>query len=159
MQASHGAVSPPVAAAFATVLFFALVVAGFGLLSLREGAEVIGVPGLGQAPGVIAMIAAVLAFATGELPVVRRPRPTYPATVGVVAGTFLAYTAGIVVGAVLSGAEPARAAAAAGGFVTSWFAVALASAALVCGWGAVALVRTRAQRPRWPWEDRERRDG
>ena len=43
---------------------------------------------------------------------------------------------------------------AAGAFATSWFAVVLASTALIAGWTAVALVRTRAGRPRWPWEDR-----
>ncbi len=48
--------------------------------------------------------------------------------------------------------DAARTAAAIGGFATSWFAVVLASAALVAGWVAVALVRTGADRPRWPWE-------
>ena len=50
------------------------------------------------------------------------------------------------------GIDLARAIAAAGAFATSWFAVVLASAALIAGWTAVALVRTRAGRPRWPWE-------
>jgi prolipoprotein diacylglyceryltransferase len=58
----------------------------------------------------------------------------------------------VLVGAALTGVDLARAIAAAGGFATSWFAVLLASVALVAAWTAVALVRTRAGRPRWPWE-------
>ncbi|MFT4052165.1 MAG: hypothetical protein QM677_07955 [Microbacterium sp.] len=151
-------VSPATAVAFATVGFFALVVAGFGLLSLLADAEVLSVPGLGQLPGVVAAAAAVTAFAIGAwLTVragraVRAVRPSFGAVVAIVAASFLAYLAGLPVGAALSGVELGRALAADAEFATSWFAVVLASAALVAGWAAVALVRTRARRPRWPWE-------
>ena len=70
----------------------------------------------------------------------------------VVVAVFLAYLIGLLVGAMFGGIDLARAIAAAGAFATSWFAVVLASAALVAGWTAVTLVRTRAGRPRWPWE-------
>ncbi|WP_336626647.1 MULTISPECIES: hypothetical protein [unclassified Microbacterium] len=147
-----GGVSAPVAVVFATVGFFALLVAGFGLLSLATDAEVLPVAGLGPAPGIVGTAAAVVAFAAGVAALVRPPRPTYRGVWLVAVGCFLAYLVGVLVGAALTGVDLTRAIAAAGGFATSWFAVLLASVALVAAWTAVALVRTRAGRPRWPWE-------
>ena len=145
-------VSAPVALAFGTVGFFALVVAGFGLLSLATGDEVLPVTGLGPLPGIAAVVFAVAAFVLTVWAVVRRPAPRYSGVVVVVVAVFLAYLIGLLVGAMFGGIDLARAIAAAGAFATSWFAVVLASAALIAGWTAVALVRTRAGRPRWPWE-------
>jgi hypothetical protein len=48
-----GGLTPPVATAFAVVGFFALLIAGFGMLSLFTGAEVLPVSGLGQLPGIV----------------------------------------------------------------------------------------------------------
>ena len=137
---------------FAVVGFFALVIAGFGLVSLFADAEVIPVAGLGHAPGVVALALSAAVFAAALWSGVRVPRPSFWSVVLVVAASFLAYLAGVIVGAVLTGADAARTASAVAGFATSWFAVVLAGAALVAGWSGVALVRTRASRPHWPWE-------
>lgn len=145
-------VSPPVAVAFATVGFFALLIAGFGMLSLLADADVLAVGGLGQAPGVVGVAVSVVVFVLTVWRAVRRPQPSYGAVAIVVVATVVGYVLGVLVGALLTGVDAARATAAAGSFATSWFAVVLASAALVAGWAAVALVRTRARRPRWPWE-------
>lgn len=155
MSTERGPVSPPLAVAFTVVGFFALVIAGFGMLSLLSGADVLPVAGLGEAPGIVAVAAAVIVFGVSVWIAVRRPHPSYWSVVGVVAATFLAYLAGLLLGAVISGTDAATALSAAGGFATSWFAVVLAAAALVAGWAAVALTRTRAGRPRWPWERRD----
>lgn len=152
MSTPHGGVTPPMAAAFAVVGFFALLIAGFGMLSLLSGDEVLPVTGLGQVPGVVGAALATLAFAVTMWMAVRRPHPSYVAAGLAVVTTFLAYLLGVLIGAVLAGIDLARAAAAIGGFATSWFAVVLAGAALIAGWGGIALVRTRASRPRWPWE-------
>ncbi len=61
--------------------------------------------------------------------------------------------AAIFVGAVATGADLAVASSVAGRIATTWFGVVVAAAALIAAWGGIALVRTRAQRPRWPWED------
>ena len=82
----------------------------------------------------------------------RRARPVYRATATVTVATVLAHLAGVWLGAVFSGSDAALATAAVGGFVTSWFVVVLAAAAFVSSWAGIALVHTRAQRPRWPWE-------
>lgn len=153
MTADRGPVSPPVAVAFAVVGFFALLVAGFGLLSLLSDAEVLAVAGLGQTPGIVGAAAAVAAFGASAWFVVRRRHPSFWSVVVIALATFLAYLGGVLLGAVFAGTDAARAVAADGAFSTSWFAVVLAAAALVAGWTAVALVRTRAGRPRWPWED------
>ncbi|WP_431801793.1 hypothetical protein [Microbacterium sp. bgisy203] len=144
--------SPQLAVAFTTIGFFALVVAAFGMLSLLTDADVLAVPGLGQVPGAVAVGAATLTFAVVTWVVVRRPQPTYGGAAIVLVATFLAYLGGLLLGGMGAGVDPARAAAAVGGFATSWFAVVLASAAFISAWIAVALVRTRATRPRWPWE-------
>lgn len=146
------AVSPPVAVALAAVGFFTLVIAGFGLLSLLSGAEVLTVSGLGALPGAVATGAATGVFLLAAWLTVRRARPSYSGVPVIVLATVLSYGAGLLIGATFAGIDAARAVAALGGFATSWFAVVLAAAALVAGWAAVALVRTRAGRPRWPWE-------
>lgn len=158
MPDERGPLSPALAVAFTTVGFFALVVAGFGMLSLLTDDEVLDVPGLGQLPGVVATAFAVAAYALLTGIVVAPPRPAFALSFAVVAPVFLAYLAGLVVGAMIAGVDLARAVGAVGGFATSWFAALLASAALVCAWAAIALVRTRAERPRWPWEDDEESD-
>jgi len=147
-----GGVTPPVATAFAVVGFFALLIAGFGMLSLLTGDEVLPVTGLGQIPGIGGAALAVVAFAGATWLTVRAARPHYAGALTGTASAFLAYLLGVLLGGVLGGTDAARLAAAIGGFATSWFAVVLASAALVAGWVAVALVRTAADRPRWPWE-------
>ncbi|MBN9224510.1 MAG: hypothetical protein ABS63_11245 [Microbacterium sp. SCN 70-27] len=155
MSEPRPGLSPRIAVAFASAGFVALVIAGFGMLSLLTDTEVLPVTGLGQAPGIVGVVLATLAFVGVTARAATRGHPRYTAVVPTVAATFLAYLAGVVLGAVFSGGDPARAISAAGAFATSWFAVVLASAALICGWAAIALVRTRASRPRWPWENDE----
>ncbi len=148
-----GRVSPLAALAFATVGFVALLIMGFGLTSLLAEAEVIAVPGLGPLPGVLGVAASAIAVAAVLWPSVRAAHPSYWAAAVAAAAALIAFLAGLWLGAVVSGADPARAVAAAGGFATSGFAVVLVGAAIVSAWAAIALVRTRAGRPHWPWEN------
>lgn len=149
---SGGPVRPAVAVAFAAIGFLALAIAGLGVTSLVLDADVIGVEGLGQIPGIAAMIAAVLVFAGVLAFGVRAQHPSYWIALIVALATALAYAAGVVIGAVATGADLAAAVAAGGGVFVGWFGIVIAAAALVSAWGGVALVRTRARRPRWHWE-------
>lgn len=79
--------------------------------------------------------------------------PSYWAAAWTTAASFLAYLAGVCVAAIVTGTGPALAAAVAGRLATSWFGGVVAAAAFVCAWSGIALVRTHAARPRWPWED------
>ena len=148
----HQPVRPSAALAYSTVGFIALLIAGLGVTSLLLDADVIGVEGLGAMPGVAGAAAATALFAAVVWAAVRTPRPSYAAASAAAPAAFVGYLAGVWVGALVTGTDIARASAAAGGFATSAFALVLLLAAFVSAWVGVALVRTRARRPRWPWE-------
>jgi len=141
-----------VAAALATVGFLALLVAALGITSLLLEQDVIATEGLGNLPGAVAAGVATLAVLAVLLVSLRRPQPSYWVSVVVAVAAVLGYVAGLWFAGVFSGVSALLAASAAGGFLLSWFAVILAVVALVAGWVGVALVRTRADRPRWSWE-------
>jgi hypothetical protein len=179
--ASQGPVRPPVALAFATMGFIALLIFGLGMTSLAIGEDVIATPGLGQVPGIAGVVCATLAFAGGLWAAIGRAgavtdaatpagaasapasagrgagvatrHPSYWGAAWTTAASFLAYLGGVWFGAVATGAGLGVATAVAGRLATSWFGLAIAAAAFVSAWAGIALVRTRARRPRWPWED------
>jgi hypothetical protein len=173
-----GSVRPLTALAFTTIGFVALVIFALGMTSLVTSQDVIATPGLGQIPGAAGVILATLAFAgglwaaigraggadaaaagatdaaTGRPPSDAAPRhPSYWGSAWTTAATFVAYVGGVWIAALVTGAELGVATGVAGRLATSWFGLAVAAAAFVCAWSGIALVRTRAQRPRWPWED------
>lgn len=177
-----GSVRPLTALAFATIGFVALVIFALGMTSLATGEDVIATPGLGQIPGASGVVLATLAFAGGLWAAIGRaggadaavptatdgagdaatrrsasgvePRhPSYWGAAWTTAATFAAYIGGVWIAALLTGAELGVATGVAARLATSWFGLAVAVAAFVCAWSGIALVRTRAQRPRWPWED------
>lgn len=150
---SGGPVRPLTALAFATIGFVALLIFGLGLTSLISGEAVIDTPGLGQIPGITGTVLATLAFAGGLWSTVRRPQPSYVNALWIAVACFLAYVGGVWLAAILTGADLAAATAVAGRLATSWFGLVVAGAGLVAAWSGIAMVRTRAQRPRWPWED------
>ena len=152
-DAEGGPVRPITALAFATAAFVALLIFGLGMASLALGEAVIETPGLGQVPGILATILATAAFAGVLWTALRRSPPSYWGAAWTAGACFLAYVGGVWFGAVVTGADLAAAGSAAGRIATSWFGVVIAAAALVAAWGGIALVRTRSQRPRWPWED------
>jgi hypothetical protein len=180
--ASAGPVRPPIALAFATIGFVSLTIFGLGMTSLLAGEDVIAAPGLGQIPGIAGVVCATLAFAGGLWASIARAgspgdpaapgaeaaagvagasppagagtrHPSYWGAAWTTAAAFLAYVGGVWFGAVFTGADLGVATAVAGRLATSWFGLAVAAAAFVSAWSGIALVRTRAHRPRWPWED------
>ncbi|HKP09048.1 MAG TPA: hypothetical protein VJU58_17500, partial [Microbacterium sp.] len=79
--------------------------------------------------------------------------PSYWGAAWTTAATFLAYLGGVWFGAVFTGADLGVATAVVGRLATTWFGLVVAAAAFVAAWSGIALVRTHARRPRWPWED------
>ncbi|WP_168429218.1 hypothetical protein, partial [Microbacterium sp. K24] len=75
---------------------------GLGAVSVATDADIIAVPGLGAAPGVIGMLAAVLGFALTLWSAIRRAHPSFIATLSIALVTGLAHLAGVW-GAVLVG--------------------------------------------------------
>lgn len=151
-NADHGPVGPGLASTFATVGYLALLICGLGLVSLGTGEAVIRSPGLGQVPGIVATALSIGVFAAGLWSVVRRGRPSFWNSGWIAVASVLAYLVGLWLAAVGGGAGIAAASAVTGRLATSWFGAVIAAAALVSAWAGIALVRTRARRPRWPWE-------
>ncbi|MCM3697076.1 hypothetical protein [Microbacterium oleivorans] len=155
MSPSEG-VAPPIAAFFATIGFSALAICGFGFTSLLTGTDVLAEPALGQGAGIAAMLLSAVVFAVTVYGAIRRAR--YLGAVWVMVATVAAYLLGVVLGGVLTGADPALAVGSAGDVALSWYAFVLAVTAAAAAWAGIALGRTRASRPEWPWE-REDEDG
>ncbi|WP_137844129.1 hypothetical protein [Microbacterium sp. 2FI] len=148
-----GPVRPAAALALATVSFVALLIFGLGMTSLVLGADVIETPGLGQVPGILGVALATAAFAGSLWLTLRRNPASYGGAAWTAAAVYLAYLGGVAFGILFSAGELAVAASVAGRIAVSWFGAVVAGAAAIAAWGGIALVRTRAQRPRWPWED------
>ncbi|WP_205791426.1 hypothetical protein [Microbacterium sulfonylureivorans] len=152
-QAQGGPVRPLTSLALSTAAFVALLIFGLGMTSLVIGQDVIAVRGLGQIPGILGTALSTAAFAAGLWAAVRRKPASYWGSAWTATACLLGYVGGIWLGGILTGADLAAATAAAGGVATSWFGVVVAAAGFIASWAGIALVRTHARRPRWPWED------
>ena len=152
-DASGGPVRPLVALGLATVTFIALLIFALGMVSLVLNADIVEAPGLGQLPGVFATTLTTGVFALVLWLVLRTRRPHYRGALVTAGACYLAYVAGIWMGVLVASAELATATEVAGRIATTWFGLVVALAAAVSAWGGIALVRTRSDRPRWPWED------
>jgi len=135
-----------------TISFFALAIVGLGAVSFAVDADIIGVPGLGQGPGVIGMATAVAVFAGVEWAAVRLARPVYRSVWVTSLTTALAHLLVVAIGVLIATGDPVKALAAAGDLVTGGASLVILLAAAIAAWGGVALRRTRAQHPTWPWE-------
>ena len=152
--AARGSVTPGVALIFATVGFLALLIFGLGVVSLALDESIIETPGLGPIPGVVATTTAIVVFAATLWAVVRRTEPSFWNAIWIAAAVFLGYLGGLWIAAILTGVPIGVATGVSGRIAMTWFGVVIAGTALVTAWAGIALVRTRARRPRWPWEPR-----
>ncbi|WP_255304990.1 hypothetical protein [Microbacterium sp. 3J1] len=145
-------VSAVLALVLATIGFFALAIFGLGALTVATDADIIGVPGLGQVPGAVGMVVAVLAFALALWVALRRPHPSFLSVPVIALSAALAHLIAVWVGVGVQSGDLIVATVVAGDLVQGGASVVLLLAAAVAGWAGVALRRTRAQQPRWPWE-------
>jgi len=152
-------VTPPVAVVFAAVTFVALAIGGLGVASLVFDSDVIPVTGLGPIPGILGLVVATASFAGILFWGLRADPPGYLTAVPCALGVYVGELAGIVVGGLFSGADPARAIAAAGEVALGWPGAVLAVAGLLSGVFGVFLARVRTERPRWTWEEDEDDEG
>ena len=152
-ESSGGPVRPLVALGLATVGFIALLIFGLGMVSLVLNADIVEAPGLGQLPGVFATTLTTAVFALVLWLVLRTRRPRYRGAIATAVACYLAYAIGIWLGVLVASGEFATATEVAGRIATTWFGLVVALAAAVSALGGIALVRTRSDRPRWPWED------
>ena len=132
--------------------FFALTIMGLGVLSLLTEQDLIAVPRLGQLPGSVGMVLAVVAFALALWAVLVDQRPSFVATVFLALGSALVHLGGVWGTAVAEGAGAIDATAAAGQLVLGGGSAVIVVAALIAAWVAIALRRTAASAPHGPWE-------
>ncbi|KJL20597.1 hypothetical protein RN51_02816 [Microbacterium oxydans] len=135
-----------------TIGFFALAVFGLGALSVATDTDIIAVPNLGQVPGVAGMIAAVASFALVLWSTLRRSQPSYAATIAIALTAGLAHLIVVWIAVLIGDGNLVLATAVAGDLVRGGASAVIVLAALIAGWGGIALRRTRAEHPRWPWE-------
>lgn len=154
-RTTGGPVRPLLAWAFATVLFVALMVGGLGVVSLVTGRDVIDVPDFGDLVGTVAAILAAAAFAAVLGMLLRRPNPSLWGGIGTAVAAFLVYLVVVWIGGAVHTQDVVLAASVAGHLVTGGFAIVVAGAGLLAGWGGILLVRASGGRPRWPWEDKD----
>lgn len=138
--------------AMTTIGFFALAIAGFGMLSLLAERDLIDIPEAGQLPGILGMVFALAFFALVLVAVLRSPRASFAWTLFFACGTALAHLVGLWFGALLAGSGPATATAAVGAVILGGATLVVAVSALIASWAAIAVRRSGTSRPRWPWE-------
>lgn len=139
----------------ASVLFFALAIAGLGALSFFTDRDIIAVPGLGQGPGAFGMGAALVAFAGTLWSTVRAPRPSYAPVLLTTLAVPITHLVVVWIAVLLTGASVVTATTVAGDMLRGGVSLVLLITAAVSAWSGVALRRTRAERPEWPWEREE----
>lgn len=149
--------TPPVAVVFAAVSFVALSIAALGVVSLVLDADVIPVRGLGAIPGVSGQVVALSIFAGMLWWGLRADPPGYLTAVPCAIGAYVGELVGIVVGSAVTGADPARALAAAGSVALGFPGAVVAAAGLVAGAFGVLLVRGGPSGPRGVRRDDDRR--
>ncbi|WP_431071038.1 hypothetical protein [Microbacterium phyllosphaerae] len=148
-------VSAVLALVLAAISFFALAVFGLGAVSVATDSDIISVPGLGQVPGAAGMLIAVVVFALTLWFTLRRSHPSFLAVPGVAIATALAHLIAVWIGVATGRGDLIVATAVAGDLVTGGASAVLIFAAAIAAWGGIALRRTRAQHPQWPWEREE----
>lgn len=152
MSAQH--VSAAAVAGLGGAAYGALLVCAAGFVTLWNDAPVIDVPGLGAVPTMLAAVAAVFAFGGALHRAARPARPAYTSAIAVALTAGLTHLVSLWVFAVVFGAGLGAAVAAAAESVTGGFSILVVLLAAACAWSGVALRRTEADRPRWPWERR-----
>ncbi|WP_325485092.1 hypothetical protein [Microbacterium sp.] len=122
------------------------------MMSLATNTDVIDTRGLTAVPGALGIAFATGAFAVA-LGVGLRPRhPSFFTALWAALAAALAYLAGVWIGAVGTGADLALATSVIGRLAIGWAAPVVALGGAIAAWGGVAVARTGARPPHWPWE-------
>ncbi|WP_309128416.1 hypothetical protein [Microbacterium sp.] len=132
--------------------FVSLTILGLGMLSYFADVDIISVPELSMWPGIVGMVAATLVFAVITRSVLSRPHPSFRSAATIGFCSALTHLAGVWLGALLGGVGLVHAAAAVSQLIVRGSSLVVLTAAAVGAWAAIALRRTRASAPHWPWE-------
>lgn len=153
----HGPMPAGVSAFLAVVIgfvaFASLTILGLGMLSYFGDLDIISVSGLGSWPAIVGMIVAIVVFSWMLWPALSRRHPSFLAVIPVALVTGFVHLLAVWLAALMSGAGVTAATAAVSQLITRGSTPIVLLAALVAAWAAIALRRTRARAPHWPWED------
>ena len=150
-------------AIFATVLFAAVLIAAFGMISLLAGVEVVADPRAGELAGPVATAAATL-LVLGCLLLIalripeERQRIAPLTAFGIGAGAYLAWAVFAALAFLFGRGDPVGALIFFGGILTGPFALAVGATAFVVALLFMLVLASRVGdrgRPRWPWEKHE----
>ncbi|MFD5213225.1 hypothetical protein [Microbacterium sp. NPDC058345] len=145
-------VSAVLALVIGAACFLSLAILGLGMLSYFADVDIVSVPGLSVWPGISGMAAAVLLFAAVLRPVLSQPHPSFRPVLIIGLAAALVHLAVVWLGALVTGVGLVHAAAAASQLVVSGASLVLLITAVAGAWIAIALRRTSASAPHWPWE-------
>lgn len=145
-------VSVVLALVIGVAVFVSLAILGLGMLSFFADVDIIHVPDMGMWPGIVGMGVAVLVFALVLRSLLARRHPSFPPVLFVGLIAALAHLFAVWLGALLAGVGLAPAVSAVSQLIVQGSSLVVLLAAVVGAWIAVALRRTRAAAPRWPWE-------
>ncbi|MDR5698411.1 DUF6121 family protein [Agromyces aerolatus] len=145
-----------VIAGFATALYLAVVVCGYGFVSLLLDVEVVADPRAGVLVGPAAVGASVAAVLVTLGLRLRKPRHMAGTVVIATVSSWLALVVVATIGHVLGTTGSVLESVLFGlGLGIGWFGLLVPAAAAVVSSLAVVVARGRAEgmeRPRWPWE-------
>lgn len=139
------------AVAVGTVTFLAVLIAGFGMTSLLLNEDVIETPGLGQAPGAVAVAGSVIALAVSLWLTVGRVGAILTVVLASLAA-FLGYILLLALAVALTGSGLGAALGATARAATSWPGLVVAIGAALSAVLAVAVAAGAGTTARWPWE-------
>lgn len=134
------------------VSYAALAILALGMVSYFANVDVIPAEGVYRWAGIVGMLVSIGAFAGMLGPVLRAPRPSFTSALLVALVAALLHLAAIWVSALIGGGGVAGSTAVASTLILQGGSLSLLLAAFVAAWVAIALRRTRAGRPHWPWE-------
>ena len=145
----------PTLIAFASVGYLALLVAGLGIASVIADDDVISTPEVSLVAAYTAAGLAIVGFALLLLAPLSHARPSYWSAVSTGVGSAGLYVIALGIGVLLSSGELSLVAAVLREVLLGWVVPVVLGSALIAAWAAIAMRRTAASRPRWPWEDEE----
>jgi len=145
----------PLLVAFASIGYLALLIAGLGVASAIIDDDIISTEGVSLVAAYAAAGAAIATFALLLAGPVSRERPSYWAAASTALGSAGLYTIALAIAVLVSSGDLSTTGSVLREVLVGWVVPVVFGSALVAAWAAIALRRTAARPPHWPWEDDE----